>query len=516
MSKKKRKSGNGGVYTMDQITSTDIPNNSRQLEEFQDYIEYIRPPYEPEELLRIVEESDILKPLIDALASNTALFGYGIRYRQDFDYNHADAAVQKEADDEYDKLNTLYRYFNVAESFSRILYKAAYDKEAIGYGAIEILRNGAGEVCGGEYARACNFRIAVQSRMDRTAEVKQFRMVREGFEMVEVTRRFRKFVQIINGEKVYFKEFGDPRQMDCKTGEYKDSVAPERQATEILFLTNHCAYSDYGVPKWAGNIPNLIGNRKSEELNLVFFLQGKMMPFAITVSGGQLTDESVEALKKGKGVDNAFKALLLEALPDEKASGIEDKNGQRVAINIEHLTDTSLSDGLFMEYQGANRGKVRGAFRLPPIYLGDSSDYTRATADVAKMVAEEQVFIPERDAIAELFNSVVSNEMQIKYCEMYLKGPKIGDVSEIASALQPFIAAGTVTPNMLIDTLGELLGKDIECTLPDEIGNTPIEILKIKMQAQTGEQDIQKMAAVSTFDSMLSLLKDYLGDADGY
>lgn len=512
----KRKKGNGGVYDLPVAKSAkEIPRNTRQLEEFKNYIDYIRPPYEPSDLLRIVEESDILKPLINALASNTTLFGYGIRYRQDFDYNKADKSIQQTADAEYDQLNTLYRYFNVQQQFSRVLYKAIYDKEAIGYGAIEILRNGVGEVCGGEYARACNFRIAVQRKQDRDATIKQMQINSDGdAEEVETVRRFRKFVQIVNGEKVYFKEFGDPRQMDCRTGEYSQQVETSHQATEILFLNNHCAYSDYGVPKWSGNIPNLVGNRKSEELNLVFFLQGKMMPFAITVSGGQLTDDSVEALKKGVGVDNAFKALLLEALPDENISGL-DKDGNKVSVNIEHLTDTSLSDGLFMEYQKSNRDKVRGAFRLPPIYLGDSTDYTKATAEVSKLIAEEQVFVPEREEISDLFNSVICNELGIRYCEMYLKGPKMGDMAEVAAALQPFIAAGTVTPNMLLDTLGELLGKEIEATLPDEIGNTPIEILKLNMQ-QTGEQDIQKMAAVSNFDNMLSVLKNYLGDNDGY
>lgn len=520
MSKPKRRKGDGGRYTVvKSAAAADLPNNTRQLEEFRTGGDYIAPPYDPNDLLRVVEESDILKPLIGAFATNIALFGYGVRYRKNFDFNKADQTERKAAEEEFDRLTDLYRYFSPSESFRRLLYRTVYDKETIGWGAIEILRNGAGDICGGEYARACNFRIAVQRPEDRVVSVQQKRKGADGSEnTVEVSRVYRKYVQMVSGEKVYFREFGDPRQMDCKTGDYQDAVPPDRRATEILFLANHCSYSDYGVPKWAGNIPNLMGNRKSEELNLTYFLNGKMLPFAICVSGGQLTEDSLAALKEGVGVDNAFKALLLEVLPDEKADGLVlSRDGQpKTAISVEHLTDTTLSDGLFMDYQSRNREKVRGAFRLPPIYLGDSTDYNRATAEVAKLIAEEQIFIPEREDITDAFNRVVNSELGIQYCELYLRGPKIGDVSDVAAALQPFITAGTVTPNMLLDTLSELLGKEIEQALPDGIGNTPIEILKLQMQqCEAQPADIQKMAAVTTFDTMLETLRVYLGDSDG-
>ena len=39
---------------------------------------------------------------------------------------------------------------------------------------------------------------------------------------------------------------------------------------------------------------------------------------------------------------------------------------------------------------------VWSSFRLPPIFVGITSDYTRATASESREVAEEQVFEPER------------------------------------------------------------------------------------------------------------------------
>ena len=520
MSGKRKRTNHGGEYPILKGQKP-LPQNTRQIEEDSQYGEYIIPPYQPDDLLKIVEESDSLKPLITAMAANIALFGWGIRYKADFDYNEACQSVQKAAYAEWLRLESIYKYFNPIQTFTQILYKACVDKESLGWGCIEIIRDLSGNIAGGEYARACNFRLAPQKACDRVSVVRQMRIDPDGkISYTEAPRSFKKFVQVLNGQKVYFKEFGDPRALNWKNGEYAESLPAELQATEIVFLHNHTSYSDYGTPRWSGNIPAVIGSRASEELNLNYFAQGRMLPFAILVSGGQLTEESAEILKTGKGIDNAYKVLVLEALPDEDAATDPlNPDKPRVDIKMEHLADTNLSDGLFMDYQRSNRDKIRGAFRLPPVYLGDSSDYTRATAEVAKLVAEEQVFVPERDEIASVFNAVIGNELELRYCEMYLKGPEIGDMAELAQALQPFIQSGTATPNMLIDALGKLLGKDLEVVLPDELGNVPIEILKLQAQSMTmgheQAETIQKSATIQTLDNVSKIIKDYLGDGDG-
>lgn len=513
---KRRRTHQAGSYPLLKAAEK-LPANTRQIADDQLYGEYITPPYAPNEMLKIVEESDILKPLITAMAVNTALFGWGIRYKATFDFNEADQTVQAQATAEWQTLERIYQYFNPMQSFSQILYKACMDKETIGWGCIEIIRDLSGKIAGGEYARACNFRLAPQKPQDRISFVKQLRLLPDGqTEEIETPRCFKKFVQVHNGARVYFKEFGDPRPMNWQTGEYGETEAA-LLATEIVFLHHHSAYSDYGTPRWSGNIPAVMGSRNSEELNLNYFAQGRMLPFAILVSGGQLTEESLEVLRTGKGLDNAYKVLVLEALPDDSAAlNPVEQDKPRVDLKMEHLTDTNLSDGLFMEYQRNNREKIRGAFRLPPMYLGDSADYTRATAEVAKMAAEEQIFIPERDEIANVFNAVIGNELGLRYCEMYLKGPEIGDMTELAQALTPFVAAGAATPNMLIDALGKLLGKDLEVVLPDELGNVPIEILKLQTQqaaVNSGEmQSVQKTAEVQTLKGVANVIHGYLGD----
>lgn len=521
MSKKRRRSKKD--YS-NRLISQNEP--LRQVQFDDEYNDYITPPCQAVEMIRFVENSDILPTLIDAFATNVALFGHGIRYRSDFDFNKADEQTKKEATTEWKKLEYIYKYFNPKMDLKEILYKLELDKETIGYGCIEMLRDMEDNICGGEYIRACTVRIVAQKSEDRFVNVIQRRIDVDGAEEeIESPVMFKKFVQINSGNNnskpyyIFFKEFGDKRVMDWRSGEYlseaeAEQLSPEFRAHELLYINNHCTYSDYGMPKWWGNTPNVMGNRKSSELNLKFFEQGKIIPFAILVNGGYLSDSSIDSLKSGKGIENAYNALVLEGVPPADVSTINEKE-DKVEVKIQSLTDTAQKDALFIEYQKDNRAKVRADFRLPPIYIGESSDYTRATAEVSRLITEEQVFVPERDRLSGAINTILNNEIGIKHCELYLKGPQLGDISELAQSLDPFIKAGTVTPNMLIDVLGKLLNKDVE-ELPTEWGDTPIEILKLHMQqssqdSKTSTESIEKADLLAGLDIIINRLESFNG-----
>lgn len=525
MSKQKRKStGNPGFLEILKESEKKIVTSTKQLEDFDKiYGDVKHPPYEPKDLLRIVEESSNLKQLIRAMATNIAKFGHGIKYKDDFDFDkEEDEDIKKEANKEWDKLTRLYKYINPTESYKKVIEKMVIDRETIGWGTIEVMRDGKGEVSHIEHARAANIRIVeLKGSENKPVEFKVLEKDDNGkFETQAYFKKFKKFVQIVGGKKVYFKEFGDPRDLHYKTGEYKESVPEEDRATEIAFFPIYDSSTDYGIPRWTGPLVDIIGNRASEVLNFTYFESGTILPAAIIVDGGQLTEESIEAIRSGKGIGNAYKLLLLETAPfeDEEFTSLDEKKN-RVSTKIEKLADTMNKDGLFQDYQKNAKEKTRDTFRLPPIYTGQSSDYTRATAEVARQIAEEQVFEPEREDIASIFNTIINNELGIKYVEMYMKGPEFADIAEKSVALDPYIKAGAVTPNMLMEPLGQLLNKDFE-PLPDEIGNIPIELLKLQyMKNNLDMPNIEGVEkSVKTEDilfEMLSDIKKYLGEGHG-
>lgn len=159
--RKSTNTGNAGYIEIMKESEAKIVKSSNQLENFDNlYGDVLTPSYEPRDLLRIVEESSSLKQYIKAMSTNIAKFGHNIKYKEDFDYDREeDEDIRKEADKEWDKLTRLYKYINPTEQLKKVIEKMVIDRESIGWGTIEIMRDGKGEVSHVEYCRAANIRI---------------------------------------------------------------------------------------------------------------------------------------------------------------------------------------------------------------------------------------------------------------------------------------------------------------------------------------------------------------------
>ncbi|WHH59157.1 phage portal protein [Petroclostridium sp. X23] len=495
------------------ITSeSNIVRESRQIQDdpFKDMYGngIIEPPYDPELLIRLPETSDILQQCIDAYKTNIA--GFGISFKYDVDYDkEKDAGKKKEYEVQWSRYENFFKYCNFDEAFIEVLQKAIEDREKIGWGGIEVIPDGVGKPAGFEHIPGHTFRLCKKDT--KLVDIKTTITDEYGKE-VEITRkrRFKKFVQLQGTKKVYFKEFGDPRQLNCETGEYGENVPEDKQATSIMFFNVYCAYSDYGLPRYIGQLLNIQGNRKAEELNYRYFEEGRHIPLAIVVENGQLTEGSIAQLKDSKGESAQYKYLVLEAegFNDESSiTGLDDDKKQKVAIKFEKLAEIMNDDALFQNYCKNNRDKIRSAFRLHPIYTGESQDYTRATADTARQITEEQVFQPERESLAFMFNNLLKDPLEVNAVSMFFKAPKITDRAELSRALTPFIQAGTATANNLIDALGELLGKDFE-QITEDWANKPLQMVLKEMELQKVEQAVPVQKSAEDRQLIIEVLKE--------
>ena len=167
---------------------------------------------------------------------------------------------------------------------------------------------------------------------------------------ISILKKFRKFVQIVDNEKVFFKEFGDPRIMNCRTGMYDDDTQPDDKASSIIFFNVYCPYTPYGLPRYIGQLLNIQGNRKAEELNYTYFMDGRHMPMAIIVENGKLTEDSVNTISGAKGDKARHKYLILEAegLENDVQIG-DDEVKSKVSIRIEKLAEMLEKDGVLQK-----------------------------------------------------------------------------------------------------------------------------------------------------------------------
>ena len=430
----------------------------------------LTPKYSICTLLEMKEISTILPQCIEAYKQNIAGFGYQLKYKDDETKNKETTEMRAE----WGRVESALKYMHMEKSLVNVLKDAIDDREACGNGYIEVIRNGKREVV--ELEKIEDASTIRTTKKGKAVAVKYYR---DG-QVFEREKRFRRYVQIIYGSKeVWFKEFGDPRIMDWRTGKFDDNTPGEFQANEILHLK--IGNGAYGVPRWISALMDMYGSRNASELNYRYFKQGRHLPAAILIKNGRLTEDSEAALTEYassvEGQESAHKFLLLEAeaLEQENSLGLE-KEKASVDIEIKSLAEILQRDGLFVNYGEDNRKKVQSSFRLPDLYTGYSKDFNRATADTAMLITEQQVFIPERKSISFIINNLLLADYELKYVEVEINNPDISNPEDVATILGAINNIGGVAINDTRELLGNVLGKQLE-NFDDERANLPTALL---------------------------------------
>ena len=451
---------------------------------------WISPPTNQIGYQALVDNSTILPQCICAYKNNIAGFGLGVRYIDDNQEETPEMAAEYVRAEEL--LDLLSVDMDIKQQFENIIES----KETYGIGYMEVVRDFEGNVTQVEFIRDTPT-IRKSIRFDEPVEYIYYYKGKA----LKRKKRFCKYYQQKNGKTVYFKEFGDPRIMDLKTGEFLTSdstIEANRQANEILEFT--IGTEDYGKVRWIGQVLGIDGARKAENLNNRYFEEGRHTPLAIIVRGGTLSEDSFKKLQtymndiKGENGQHAF--LVLEVEDSEDKAGFE--TDKKPDVELKDLASILQTDELFQGYLDNSRRKVQSAFRLPDLYVGYTTDFNRATAQTAMEVTEEQVFQPERESIEWVINNKLLNGYQFKYVEVYFKKPDISNPDDLVKILNIVERAGGLTPNKAkqigLEAIGEV-SEDYE----GDWGNIPLAYQKTSSSATqplTGEELQAKVGEV--------------------
>jgi len=474
----------------------------------------VAPPYDPETLCLLLENSNSLRQNIDAYVTNIDAFGHRFEPVIDLDASDADqrianaiyierlklkedpsrrdeaevralqptptpeevAARKREVADlmrmERSRLENFFEYCCVDSSFVTLRRRTRLDVELLGNGYWEVLRNGAGEIVQFVYVPGFTVRLLPLDpdlvEIDHKVKISDLTL-----DTVKVRSRFRRYVQIFEAETVFFKEFGDPRIMSRKSGRIHASVEDlvstdpsDGPATEVLHFRVHNPRSAYGVPRWIGNLLAVLGSRQAEEVNFLYFENKSVPPLALLVSGGRLSAQSIPRIEDFienhiRGKRNFHKILILEAeASGGGGSGIEHTG--RLKIELRPLTSAQHSDALFQTYDERNIDKVGQSFRLPRMLRGDIRDFNRSTADAALHFAESQVFEPERQEFDFIVNRKLLAEMGIRFWRFVSRSPVNRDPATMADIIRGLANANVLTPEEGRQLAGEVFNREFK------------------------------------------------------
>lgn len=472
----------------------------------------IAPPYDPDTLCALLENSNSLRQNIDAYVTNIDAFGHRFEPVIDLDASDADQRLAnaiyierlkmkedpRRSDDpavralnpmptpeeisvrkrevgelmrmERSRLENFFDFCCVDVSVSTLRRRTRQDIEVLGNGYWEVLRNGAGDLVQFVYVPGFTVRLLPLDRslVEVDAKVKISDLT---FDTVKVRRRFRRFVQVFEAQTVFFKEFGDPRVISRTRGTVFPSVealltadASDGLATEIIHFKLHNPRSAYGTPRWIGNLLAVLGSRQAEEVNFLYFENKSVPPLAILVSGGRLSAQSIPRIENFienhiRGKRNFHKILILEAEP-AGAGGIEHTG--RMKIELRPLTAAQHSDALFQNYDERNIDKVGQSFRLPRMLRGDIRDFNRSTADAALNFAEMQVFQPEREEFDFVINRKVLADMGIRFWRFRSNAPVTRDPATMAEIVRGLVNANILTPEEARQLAGDVFNREFK------------------------------------------------------
>jgi PBSX family phage portal protein len=455
----------------------------------------LEPPYNLEYLAQLPDHSNILSQCVEAMETNIDGFGFMLEPIGETDPEN-DGKYTKEAEDEKKRLLHFFEFCNPDIPYSQLRRRVRRDLETLGNGYWEVVRDGKGEIAWIEHIEAHTMRLTKldAQRTDVTLMIRDDES--NEFQTYPYRKVFRRFVQIRNGRRVYFKEFGDPRIIDSRSGrtvgEEEVSGGDFIPATEVIHFKRYSPHSSYGVPRWIGNLLAVLGSRQAEEVNYEYFENNTVPPLALLV-GGALAESTVNRIQdfindNMKGRKGFHKILVVEASPaTDPMPGLP---APKVSIQFQPLSDAQQKDALFDNYDKTNREKVRSSFRLPPIFVGLTSDYTRATAHESKSIAEEQVFAPERADHDFVVNRLLFPAMGIRYWKYKSLSPDTNDVEIMAGVIDVFSRCG-LTVKEAREEMSRLLNRPLTLSEDEQTDWTelPLSVYLEKLRAGVSETE---------------------------
>ena len=230
------------------VLGTDIPASvpGGELDTAFAEVGALTPSHDPETLCRLFEHSNSLRPNVDAYATNIDGFGHRLDPAIDLEAENADERVaeslflealaaeeggepsprEASPDEIADRVRALERLAQVEKStlgaffdsccydysFVELRRRSRQDLEVTGNAYWEVLRNGKGDIARLVHVPSYTMRLMPLDKTP-TEMVEQVRISPVTYESTTIRRRLRRFVQIQESTRVYFKELGDPRSI---------------------------------------------------------------------------------------------------------------------------------------------------------------------------------------------------------------------------------------------------------------------------------------------------------------
>jgi PBSX family phage portal protein len=379
----------------------------------------IVPPYNLDELASFYETNFANHAAINAKVANTVGLGYHFEIS-----NSVKDKLEEAVDD-----NQLMRAYAKAErgkatatdwleglndedTFTHVLEKALIDCEATGNGYIEIGRTVTGEIGYVGHIPATTIRV---------------RRLRDGY------------VQIVNQNTVFFKNFQDKRQTN--------PVTNDPRPNELIHLKKYTPKNSYyGIPDSLASATAIVGDQLAGRYNIDYFENKAVPRYIVTLKGGQLSNESEDKLFRflQSGLRGQNHRTLFLPLP-------KDTPDNKVEFKMEAI-ESGIQDGSFDKYRRSNREDILMSHQMPMSKVGSAAGVSIASALAADRTFKEQVARPVQRNIEKVVNKIIKEKTDMYIFK--LNELTLTDENTQSQIDERYLKMQVVVPNEVRQRLG--------------------------------------------------------------
>lgn len=398
-----------GVYPYEILRKAEAESSSKQLQGVQEWMtqnDLIPPPYSPKSFLTLYESNPIFWRCVNQLAIDVAGLGWNLQLRED----------KKESVIELKRLKEFIAHPNPEDSFRSILKRLLIDWGIIGWFGIEVARNNKGDIKDIYHVPA---------------------------HTLNVHKGKKKYCQLRNNKKVWFKKLGEARDISSKDGKQRAGLGKDK-ANEMIFYKNYYPKSDYyGVPNIISAVGDVVGLIGLRDYNLAFF-ENYGIPAGLIVLEGEWEDGSDDMVrdflnKELKGGENAHRTLVVTQPAECK-------------FKYEKL-GVEVKEGSFRLYEQARRDDILIAYSMPPERIGIRI-VGKLGGNVAREATETYVQGVVEPLQLDLEDIINEKLLQSEVYELKFKNIDLRDHDALVTRLVSEIGSGMKMPNEARNELG--------------------------------------------------------------
>ena len=369
---------------------------------------------------------------------------------------------------------------NCTPSINTQLQRMVYDRRAIGYGAIEIIRESTSK------SDIIRLKHIPAHTLRRHTDQKR---------VLHTTSSGKRVWFVIYGKN--YDENGVLVDVDADDGSFHqyNSLPPERKANELLWTMEYAPGTDYyGRPPIVSCLASIKGDLSAVRYNNAFFENYGMPKFAVTVTGDfqdydvDPTDDDYDftqtlRYKIGQQIKEVIKhphSAICITIPSEGEEGNVDLKITPLSVQTE--------EGHFRMYRKDTRDEVLHAHHVDPSRLGifDSGNLNGTNAGATGNAYKYGTIAPIKTECEDLVNQI-GEELGVTSWKFSIEDVAPIDYTKDLALAEFLFARGAMTIRDLIDNFGSKFGLDVPDDEPylDErfINNQPLTNLMMQSEA---------------------------------